>query len=132
MGLAALQVAKATACHVVATAGNPEKRAAVRARGASCVAGSRDTRFVDVLACQAGQTGPGQYARLCRNASLLPQLMLSNRACCHAYACGVKLISQIPKLAKGYFGYSLWQLGLSFGAGATNMACGGVALEPLV
>jgi NADPH:quinone reductase-like Zn-dependent oxidoreductase len=62
VGLAALQVAKATACHVVATAGNPEKRAAVRARGASCVAGSRDTRFVDVLACRGGQAGLTHHA----------------------------------------------------------------------
>lgn len=62
MGLAALQVAKATACQVVATAGNPDKRAAVRARGASFVAGSRDTRFVDVLACQRGQAGPARHA----------------------------------------------------------------------
>lgn len=51
VGLAALQVAKTTSCHVVSTAGNPEKRAAVRARGATMVAGSRDTHFVDILGC---------------------------------------------------------------------------------
>lgn len=51
VGQAAVHIMAAAGSRVVATAGGPEKRMAVRALGVRAVAGSRDTGFAEVLGC---------------------------------------------------------------------------------
>ena len=51
VGQAAVHIMAAAGSRVVATAGGPEKRMAVRALGVRAVAGSRDTGFAEALAC---------------------------------------------------------------------------------
>ena len=51
VGQAAVHVITAAGGRVVATAGGPEKRVAVRAMGIRAVANSRDIGFVELLGC---------------------------------------------------------------------------------
>ena len=57
VGLAATQVATALCCHVLATAGSPAKRAAVRRAGLVATAESRSTAFADTLAVATAGEG---------------------------------------------------------------------------
>ena len=50
VGLAAIQVAAALGCRVLATAGSPAKRSTLRCAGMSTTADSRSTAFVDTVA----------------------------------------------------------------------------------
>ena len=52
VGLAAHQLLAASGREMIATAGNPKKRAMLRDMGVKVVAGSRDTEFTEVRRCR--------------------------------------------------------------------------------
>jgi NADPH:quinone reductase-like Zn-dependent oxidoreductase len=54
VGLAALQVLRASGASAVATAGSPSKRSLLRSLGVSSVVGSRDSVFVGPVCCLGG------------------------------------------------------------------------------
>ena len=64
VGQAAAHVITAAGGRVVATAGGPEKRVAVRAMGVGAVANSRDIGFVELLGC-GGPAGTRPLFRTC-------------------------------------------------------------------
>jgi 3-oxoacyl-(acyl-carrier-protein) synthase/acyl carrier protein len=71
IGLAALQMSGPIGCSCLGTAGGSSKRTLVRVFGAQGVVGSRDTRYVDHLACVDGGSFPGAVLNSLTSAGFL-------------------------------------------------------------
>lgn len=74
VGQAALRIVAAAGGRAVATAGAPQKRAAVRAAGARAVAASRDTSFAEVLGCGGASGALPQQAAASTPACAAPNI----------------------------------------------------------
>ena len=85
VGLAAVIIATALKCPILATAGTPQKRALLRDLGVQAAASSRDTSFLDVMGYQYGAAGHQLLARfsLSHTHGFRGDRLSGLQLCCH-------------------------------------------------